>query len=253
MAERREQRESEAPSAASQASLKQRKERAEKLSQAGMHRARQNQAVPSPAHMAPGPAQPPVCCSSPAARSRVGGSGTWHPTELVMPQKPNQAGAFPLAQPAQLPCATAEVSAPSHGTRGFCHAVPACLAWLPPARLRPLGTMGAAGKPQAGGIHHFPSAPLQGASSLPFSRQTPGHPGQPLHICILSLRKHDVLFPVTHSLSFSFPFFFLFKGTTSAVHTAEAKRLLFCPTQTQGLRTTSSLFPKADSGGHVSN
>lgn len=82
----------------------------------------------------------------------------------------------------------------------------------PSASRHPLGTTGAAHKPQAEGIPHFSSTPLQGASSLPFSRQTPGHPRQPLHICIMSLRKHDVLFPVTHSLSFFISFFLFLKA-----------------------------------------
>lgn len=60
----------------------------------------------------------------------------------------------------------------------------------------------------------------------------PGRPGslhsQHLHSCMADLEKDKVIFPVTHSRSFLF-FFFRFKGTSSALHPAEAKCLLIAP------------------------
>lgn len=108
--------------------------------------------------------RPPALLSPQPARSHLGESRTWHPTELVMPQKSTQA-VLASRWLSRLLYAKREVSVPSRGTMGFSCAVPACLAWL-----------------------HQHHGILWGRRGLHTSPRLRGFPISPLHPCKASHR-----------------------------------------------------------------
>lgn len=101
------------------------------------------------------------------------------------------------------------------------------------------------------GLQNFPITIHRGIHcSRPAGKPHPLQ-GQPLHSCIADLKHTNVLFPLTHSRLF-LPIFFFFKGTTSALHPAEATRLLIAPPRHRPQeQPPPSLLPKADSPGHT--
>lgn len=183
--------------------------------------------------------------------------------ELVVPgscssRKPSQTGIFPTGSASSQ--ARKQQILPLHlgPGKGFSYTALTCSAQVPssfpwvPALVPPAspGEHGGHIRTRLGAPefpYHNPSRhPL-----LPSRRQTPSSPGPAsaqLH------RRSETYQRAFSTDSFSaFPsYFFFFKGTTSALHPAEATRLLIAPPRRRPQeQPPPSLLPKADSPGHT--